>query len=373
MANITFVGDIMCSPRMTEMLYNDYSPIFSHSKKLSECDYLVGNLETPIAGEKLKYTHDRYCFNSPENFLSAIRSAGFDLLALANNHCMDRGEEGIVNTLKNCHSLGFDTVGIYATKEARDEIFVKEIDGIKVSFINYTYGTNAFYHHGFLEHKYMVNMFQPEETLKGSIHLLNSYSQIADEVKKIYIDQKEGYDEANECLMQLKRDIERARSVSDYVIVLMHSGSQYITEIDPYSDFLAERIKEYGADMIVGHHQHIIQSCDTSGGYLKVFSLGNFLCDTRIQCDGFYSDDPAFNAVLHVSLDRDEGGKVRAKASFSIYMTVYNDEGIPMLIDSSEVYAAQRETSLWSRITEFANLFIGEKRYNEVMERYELI
>ena len=54
MANITFVGDIMCSPRMTEMLYNDYSPIFSHSKKLSECDYLVGNLETPIAGEKLK-------------------------------------------------------------------------------------------------------------------------------------------------------------------------------------------------------------------------------------------------------------------------------------------------------------------------------
>ena len=69
MANITFVGDIMCSPRMTEMLYNDYSPIFSHSKKLSECDYLVGNLETPIAGEKLKYTHDRYCFNSPENFL----------------------------------------------------------------------------------------------------------------------------------------------------------------------------------------------------------------------------------------------------------------------------------------------------------------
>ena len=373
MANITFVGDIMCSPRMTEILHNDYTPIFSLSKKLSDCDYLVGNLETPIAGEELKYTHERYCFNSPTNFLAAVRSAGFELLALANNHCMDRGEEGIVKTLENCRSFNFDTVGIYATKDERDEIFVKEIDGIKVSFINYTYGTNAFSHHTFLDHKYMVNLFQPEETLKGSIHLLNSYSQIADEVNEIYINKNEGYVEANECLMQLKCDIEKAKKISDYVIVLMHSGSQYITEIDPYSAFLAEKIKEFGADMIVGHHQHIIQSCDTKEGYLKVFSLGNFLCDTRIQCEGFYSDDPAFNAVLHVSLNRDENGKICAKASFSIYMTVYNELGIPMVVDSCDVYRERRETSLWSRIIGFANLFIGENRYNEVMERYELI
>ena len=135
MPKITFTGDIMCYPRITDVAKGDYTPIFSLAENLSNCDYLVGNLETPIAGEDLEYTHERYCFNTPIGFLEAIKSAGFNLLSLANNHCMDRGEEGIIRTLENCRKYGFDTIGVYKTEEERNSVFIKEINGINYSQI----------------------------------------------------------------------------------------------------------------------------------------------------------------------------------------------------------------------------------------------
>ena len=91
------------------------------------------------------------------------------MLCLANNHIMDRGEQGILNTLENCRELGVDTVEAFKTANERDKIYVKNIGSIKVAFLNYTYGTNAFALHRYLEHKYMVNLFQPEECKEGSV------------------------------------------------------------------------------------------------------------------------------------------------------------------------------------------------------------
>ena len=163
MVKISFTGDILPSERMNRVLNGDYRTCFAHAKGLSDCDYLVGNLETPVAGEEMLYTPERYCFHTPEGILDALSDAGFDMLTLANNHCMDRGEEGIRKTLENCRKYGFDTVGLYDTKEARDRIFIRDFGEVKVAFINYTYGTNAFAHRRFLEHPYMVNLLQPEE------------------------------------------------------------------------------------------------------------------------------------------------------------------------------------------------------------------
>ena len=371
MVTISFTGDIMCSPRMTRLSHMNYSPLFAWAKKLAACDYLVGNLETPIAGELLKYTHERYRFNTPESYLTAIRECGFDLVTLANNHCMDRGEEGIIRTLENCQRAGLETIGIYATEEDRHRIFVKEFDGIRVAFINYTYGTNAFAHHTFLKHPYMVNLFQPEETLPGSIHLLNDYAQIESEVQAIY-GEGEGYDYVRPHLEQLQDDMKRAKEEADYVIMVMHSGSQYVEEVDAYSKFLAEKIREWGADLIVGHHQHIVQSCDTSDGYLKIFCLGNFLYDQIIEGDGYYFDSPLYNIVFHLALERKEDGRVLAKKSFSIYTTVKNADGLICPIDAYDVYCQKDEVYLKETLLSIANLFAGGQYYTEVQERYEL-
>lgn len=372
MVNLSFTGDLMCSPRMTERSKEDYSSSFCKANKLKHCDYLVGNLETPISGEALEYTHERYCFNTPSSFLTALKDCGFQLLTLANNHCMDRGEEGILRTLENCKSGGFETIGVYSDRESRDALFVKEINGIKIAFINYTYGTNAFAHHRFLEHPYMVNLTQPEETLPGSIHLLNRYDKIAEDVERIYLGQREEFSAVKPYLEQLRRDIERAKAAADYVIMILHSGSQYVEEVDPYSRFLAEKIKEYGADIIVGHHQHIIQACDSKDDFLKVFCLGNFMCDRYIQGEDYYFDAPQFNAVLHLSLEKRADGGIDAKKSFSIYTTAKNELGLPSAIDSYDVYKTTNATFLKEQILRYANLFAGERKYEKVQERYEL-
>ena len=95
----------------------------------------MGNLETPIAGEGLKYTYERYRFNTPSLYLYAIKNAGFDLLSCAMNHCMDRGEEGIDNTLNNIASAGLEATGIFRTQAECDKPFIKDINGIKISFV----------------------------------------------------------------------------------------------------------------------------------------------------------------------------------------------------------------------------------------------
>ena len=370
--DITFTGDIMCSPNMTKLARNNYSSIFQRAYKLKNCDYLVGNLETPIAGKEMEFTHERYCFNTPESYLSALKECGFNLLTLANNHCMDRDEQGIINTLKNCHNAGFDTVGIYASAEERNTLFIKELNGIKVAFINYTYGTNAFAHHKFLKHPYMVNLSQPEETLPGSIHLLSSYEKIENEVERIYTHGKD-FELVKPYLDQLESDIRRAKSAADYVIVIMHSGSQYIREVDPYSLFLTDKIKQFGADIIIGHHQHIIQSCLTDDdGYFKIFCLGNFMCDGKIEMDDFYFDSPLFNAVFHLSLSRSDDGSIQEKKSFSIYTTVKDKLGLPCAIDSYDVYKKSYETYLREKILRYANWFAGSNKYRNVQECYEL-
>ncbi|MBQ8605902.1 MAG: CapA family protein [Clostridia bacterium] len=372
MAEITIVGDMLCSPRMTEIANGNYSPLFERANKLKNCDYLIGNLETPIAGSELKYTYERYRFNTPIEFLDAIKACGFDMLTLANNHCMDRDETGLLNTIRNCKEKGFDVVGAYESKEERNKIFIKDIDGIKVAFINYTYGTNAFAHKTFLKNMYMVNLIQPEETKKGSIHLLNDYEQIAEDVERIYLNKTDEYTEVKPYLEQLERDIKYAKENSDYVIMLLHCGGQYIEKVDPYSKFIVEKIKEYGADVVIGNHQHIIQSCDLSDDYLRVYCLGNMLYDNRIKNEDFYFDSPSYNAVLHLELKKDKDGKIKTNKCFSIYTTAFSDNGLPIIIDSADIFKINRETYVKSQILHYANLFAGEDRYKQVEERYEL-
>ncbi|MCI5971035.1 MAG: CapA family protein [Oscillospiraceae bacterium] len=294
------------------------------------------------------------------------------MLTLANNHCMDRGEQGILNTVDNCKRYGFDTIGIYKTEKDRNKAFIKELNGIKIAFINYTYGTNAFSHHRFLEHPYMVNLFQPEETKLGSIHLLNDYKQIADDLKRIYYDKSEEYDLVKPYLEQLEKDIKNAKESADYVIVIAHNGGQYVEPVDPYSIYIAEKIKEFGADIIVGHHQHIIQKSDISDDYTKIYCLGNFFYDNRIVGEDCYFDKPLYDVVFHLSLIKDEQGRVTSKQSFSIYTTMTDERGMPVVVNAADVYSIKPESHLRLDILRYANLFVGEERYKEVQERYEI-
>ena len=339
-ATIKFTGDVMCAPGVTEMCtrdgVRDYSPIFRNiTDNLRDCDYLVGNLETPIAGVELGFTNERFQFNSPTEFAVTVRDAGFDLVCLANNHCMDRGEEGINRTLDNLDSIGLAHTGINRKGEKR--YFTVEINGIKVGFVNYTYGTNAFHHHMFLEDDLSgrVNLFQPQETLPGSIHLLESSERIGEETRRLYYEKSDEFDRyIKPHLDMLRADIADAKVETDFVIAVMHSGGQYNKEPDPYTRMLVGKLKEYGADMIVGHHPHIIHPTIIENGFLTAYSLGNLCCVPSICSDPVAA---ANSQILGVTLEKKDGRTVLTEASLENIETVEDSVGVPYCVYKSKM------------------------------------
>ena len=127
-------------------------------------NYIIGNLETPLAGEELVYSSHKWSFNTPDCFAESLKKAGFNLLTTANNHCLDRGKIGLLNTLKTLDRYGLEHIGTYAQKSDKEKIFIKDIGGLRFAFLSYTYGTNASLNGEYLgEDRYMVNLFQDQE------------------------------------------------------------------------------------------------------------------------------------------------------------------------------------------------------------------
>ena len=109
---------------------------------ISAADYAVVNLETTLgAGGFTGYP----CFCSPDSYAEALRDAGFDMMLTANNHTLDRLDKGLHRTISVLDSLGVDHLGTYHDGESRQRALpmVKDIKGIKIGFLNYTYGTNG--------------------------------------------------------------------------------------------------------------------------------------------------------------------------------------------------------------------------------------
>lgn len=377
---ISFTGDILYNDPMnrwckTENGY-DFMPLFKRVwGRLPDADYLVGNIETTVCGKENTYTNTRWAFNTPEEALDALRNTGFDLLSLANNHCMDRGSAGIIGTLDACDRAGLDHIGLYCTPEESETAFVREVGGIRLGFVNATYGTNAFAHHNFLNEneKHMVKLTQPEETLEGSIHLLNSMEQIEQETNELY-----GGDTVNALvapyLARLKQDIQRTKEQCDYVIMLLHSGGQHNPEPDAYTRMLVEKIWEFGADIIVGNHPHIIHPSTLENGRFTAYCLGNIMCSEAAFSRAGHIIDPDYSVVLNLTLEKQEDGSVKKHLSFRLFQIMHDPDRkkAPWTVDTydqwrKDPYDAYKETILF-----YANRFMPGMNYTEPMAEYPI-
>jgi poly-gamma-glutamate synthesis protein (capsule biosynthesis protein) len=296
---------------------------------------------------------------------------------------MDRNFEGIEGTVSAMKKYGLDYIGICDKEEDAERIFVKEINGIKVGFLNYTYGTNAFYHHMFLgDKKWAVRMLQPEETLDGAMELLKPNEGIAEDYTRVYVTEKEKYEKITEPFFaRIEKEIAELKKVSDFVVAMIHSGGQYNDEPDLFTIEINKRILAAGADILVGNHPHIIQRSEFVGGKFCAYSLGNFIY--MHERDRGYEVDPRFSALLDVELEN-QGGRVEiSKLSFKICHTkgegsekacdfiVCEGDEFPKVVDSYEEYLAKPSEELKQEILYFANRFIGkEGYYTEVSAEY---
>ena len=248
-----------------------------------EADYAVVNLETPVAGPK----YSGYpCFNAPDSYVDALKSAGFDMMLTANNHTLDRGDRGLRTTVSTLNAKGVDHIGTYtnAAERASALPYIKDVNGFKVGFLNYTYATNGI-------------------RIKGDV--------VVD-----YIDRK-----------VIDKDIKATRAAgAEILVVAMHWGDEYKLLPNAYERSLAQFLKERGVDLIIGGHPHVIQPMmlepnehNEGRNTLLVYSLGNFISNMK-------TTDTTGGAMVRVTLKRDEQGKAYVSdAGYRLVFTVRPD------------------------------------------------
>ena len=146
--DFVFFGDAMQHSKQYEVARRadgtyDYSACFKHVQSdIEEADYAVVNLECSLGGAP----YSGYpCFSAPDEYAKQLQTVGFDLFLTANNHCLDRRDKGAVRTINKLDEWGIPHIGTYINKADRAKRLpcIKDFDGIKVAFLDYTYGTNG--------------------------------------------------------------------------------------------------------------------------------------------------------------------------------------------------------------------------------------
>jgi poly-gamma-glutamate capsule biosynthesis protein CapA/YwtB (metallophosphatase superfamily) len=251
-AKLIAVGDIMMHSPQIPAGYDPITKTYSYDSFFTEVksiltagDWVIGNLETPLAGEEFGFSGYPQ-FNAPEQLADALKHAGFNVLTTANNHSMDRREQGVLRTLENIRARGLIPVGTAASPEQSASIEIIEKNNIAMAFLAYTYGTNGI---PIPEGKdYLVSLIE-EQRMIG--------------------------------------DIARARKQgADIVTVALHFGNEYERMPNESQLRWAELLIQSGADIILGSHPHVVQpyefiETETETGETRkgivIYSLGNFI------------------------------------------------------------------------------------------------
>lgn len=276
-AELLFVGDAMQHQaqldRAKEIGGNsyDYSGCFTYiAPEVTSADYAVCNLEVPLGGGP-SYT-GYPCFSAPDSYAQALKDAGFDLFLTANNHCLDRRDRAARRTLTALDSLGVDHIGTFHDAAEREKLvpFIKNINGFKIGFLNYTYGTNG---------------IEPNDGV---------------EVALIERD-------------RMTHEIRKTREAgAEIVVVTIHWGVEYVLLQNKNQENIANFLVDQGVDLIIGGHPHVIQPMKVvrnekeGKDVLLVYSLGNFISNMKTA-------DTRGGALVRAIIERDADGKAYFK------------------------------------------------------------
>lgn len=243
---ISAVGDMLIHERVYDDARTedgfDFVPMLEDVEPfLNDSTITFANQETMIGGEEIGLS-TYPAFNSPTEVGDALRAVGVDVVSIANNHTLDRGEQAIMNSLDHWDKINMMYVGSYRDEEDRKTLRVYETEeGIDVAFLAYTYGTNGI----------------PVPDSKD--YLVNLIDQ--------------------EIMMA---DIAEAKEQSDIVILSLHFGDEYERLPNQEQKDLVQLAADLGVDAVLGHHPHVLQPMEWVEGKdghktLAIYSLGNFL------------------------------------------------------------------------------------------------
>jgi len=393
---ITFLGDIMCEPRLLRAARvgrdeYDFSAAFSNVRRLlSEADCVVGNLETPLAGKEAQYVHSLFSFNAPDCFALAAKEAGIDIMLTANNHCLDRGLEGLKRTVQALDDYGISHAGSFKSTADRGNTYVK-LGTSRIAILSYTYGTNYSANRVLLSEveRGHVNLLRPQEEsyyvkvpARGNVsfakRVMNKALSLLPEeqryvvrkglhmtVNQAHADDNLMIDTMEPYMLTLKRDIEEAKERADYVIFCPHVGGQFNRIPGPVSKYVFDFAVSNGVDAVVASHAHVVQAAERIQGVPCFFSLGNFSMSPN-SAYLIHDDLPDYGIAAHLYL----GENAVEKVSFSILKIVEADCLRVIPVDEyAEQSGAKRGQGLEADVRQIYNTVTGRALQGPAIQR----
>lgn len=338
---LTFLGDAMCDGLMLGISGGGgFSEVFEPLRPLlAKSDYVFANLETPISGDRSKWTRERYSFCSPVSFARAAQGCGIDFVSTANNHCLDRGVEGLEDTIRCLDAMGLDHTG---ARMSRGEPPYRIVDagGLRIAVLAYTYGTNAFANGNYLGpgEKWRVNLFQDQELHNPFVRWCSGHrgflpARACYKLARLWRNKgREVYERVETSLLrrlELRRAIRRAMGERpDLVVMLMHAGGQFNPSATQDTVELSERLHDMGVDVVAGAHEHVVHgsSMDTDGQRQTAYCLGNLTCSYG-ALQGPWGVRAEYSIAWHVYVRKDGDGAAQvSKTSFSVLKSIRDDD-----------------------------------------------
>ncbi|REK57229.1 MAG: capsule biosynthesis protein [Thermobacillus sp.] len=255
---LAFVGDILLASSVEKLMRRegfDY-PYAKALPYLQEPDLTIGNLENPITTRGTPAENKKYVFKGSPELLPSLREAGIDFVSLANNHTLDQGVEGLLDTIDHLNETNLKHAGAGRNDEEAFKPAVFDVRGMSIAIFS-------------------LSRVVPEVSWKAD----KNHPGVA-----------ETYDPR-----RAVEAIERARESHDLIIVYAHWGEELSRKPRDIEKQLARAYIDAGADLVVGSHPHVLQGFEHYNGRWIAYSLGNFIFNVTKNEDT--RDTGVLNAV----------------------------------------------------------------------------
>jgi len=258
--SLAFVGDIMLDrgvkSSVNKNFFGDYGELFSKvSDRLQKYDILVGNLEGPISNGGVD-GGGVYSFRFEPKVAEVLKDVGFDILSIANNHIYNWGGVAFIDTLKSISEIKIDYIGggFTGTEAYKEKII--NLEGVTLAFLAFS--------------EFKEGMVTKDSTFPG-------IAVISEE--------------------QIKEGVLKAKMRADLVITSFHFGEEYADLPNGYQRRISELAVDSGADLVIGHHSHVVGSLEKYNNSYIIYSLGNFIFDQ------YFSEKTMQGGLLEVEVD----------------------------------------------------------------------
>lgn len=305
--SVVAVGDIMLGNHTEEFIrkFGPEYPFAGTDSILRSGDITLGNLEAAFAENGTPFDK-RFTFKVPPEFAASLPEAGFNVLNLANNHILDYGEEALHRTIEVLDSLSLSYCGAGNDKKSACEPTILEKNGFKIAVFGYSMT--------------FPSEFWATDSSGGTCFPYES---------------------------MLKRTIPHYDSTCDIVIANFHWGRELKNQPRDYQQKMARRVIDLGADLVIGHHPHVLQGMEIYKNRLIAYSLGNF-------CFSSYSRRATESVILKVALDKN--GLVFARV-IPINVNNYEIKFQPQVFDQQKSREVIQRLNEYSRALESPAFF----------------